>query len=689
MSAIDASEFWGAASSSGTLWGDSPQPEGRDSIPLVAENEKKPAFVEGWKSDQARGETDHFLIDLQKQLQAVMHQSGGGALPTNLPEHRHQQQQQHIGGGGGNNVWSVPSEPVASYQVLNLQQGILQGIPQLQPLGTSASSIGGSFSVVGGPASSSSQQQQQQQQQAGATIITPPGMTMYLVPGTNQIVMLPIAATHGGSPAPQGLPASQVSTGFSATSSGGVLGFPSMPTSAGSTPGSMFAYQHATASPQQQPTRRQRNSRGQRGNPSISPAASIPMFHPFPPAASTPLHLHSSMMGGEGANDLAPDMPQHIHSTTPKLASGGLSSSFTNNSTSNSLASPFPPQVQQTRELGNRPNHNTNVHDSLAGKCSFHAYRSGSLCGSVVAAARRPPKLLPPTPTNRDLSLPIFVQMFPSEWIQQAQAIFQELVRTICGPTMPAVVETMDMRSETSFIAVVRTAHVWDLIARLRCRVLMDRHGYWYANDWKAYLDMKEYCEAVRRLPQQQRHCKTDGLPCMPLVVELGRSATMDSITAPYCAPFDSLIQAEGSPTSTTTASGSDAAMGQSTGGSSFPSSHHFGSPPSAAAHHHGRSSAGGGRRSQRGSGPHHHGFNPHHHHHNSNVVPPMHPNQQQFYFHLNTNDPSSLHVLNHQQIIFMDHASNAQQQQQLSSTIQSGHRSAQRFSHAYSPPST
>mmetsp|Transcript_68207 Transcript_68207/g.79391 ORF Transcript_68207/g.79391 Transcript_68207/m.79391 type:complete len:621 (+) Transcript_68207:288-2150(+) len=181
------------------------------------------------------------------------------------------------------------------------------------------------------------------------------------------------------------------------------------------------------------------------------------------------------------------------------------------------------------RDIGSRPNHGTNVHDALAGKLTFNAYRTD---------VKRPSACL--QTTTQTQTLPVFVQMFPSEWIHDAKVVFQEVICAICGPRC-AVVERIEPRSETSFIAFVKTAQLWDLISALRCRCLMDRHGFWYASSWQQYLDMKTYCEVVRRMPQQQRHYKTDGLPCMPLVVELSRMVAIDSVLAPPATqvPFD------------------------------------------------------------------------------------------------------------------------------------------------------
>ncbi|KAG5510118.1 hypothetical protein JKF63_07014 [Porcisia hertigi] len=137
--------------------------------------------------------------------------------------------------------------------------------------------------------------------------------------------------------------------------------------------------------------------------------------------------------------------------------------------------------------------------------------------------------------------LPIFIQMFPCE-LRDRVGLLNRVIEMTCGRDA-GVVQGFETRSETSFVAQVRTNKVWDLIYKLRCRVLMDRFGFWYAGDIDQYVRMKEYCEGVRRLPQQTRHFQTDGLPCMPLVVELSRSVDRSFLTentAPRC--FDEIV---------------------------------------------------------------------------------------------------------------------------------------------------
>ncbi|KAG5485364.1 hypothetical protein LSCM4_06000 [Leishmania orientalis] len=137
--------------------------------------------------------------------------------------------------------------------------------------------------------------------------------------------------------------------------------------------------------------------------------------------------------------------------------------------------------------------------------------------------------------------LPVFIQMFPCELLDRV-GLLNRVIEATCGRDA-GLVQSFESRSETSFIAHLRTNNVWELIYKLRCRVLMDRFGFWYATDIEQYVRMKEYCEGVRRLPQQTRHFQTDGLPCMPLVVELSRSvdrALVTENTGPRC--FDELV---------------------------------------------------------------------------------------------------------------------------------------------------
>ncbi|CAG9570185.1 conserved hypothetical protein [Leishmania major strain Friedlin] len=180
---------------------------------------------------------------------------------------------------------------------------------------------------------------------------------------------------------------------------------------------------------------------------------------------------------------------------------------------------------------------NSNVECSLDGsRRSLDGFKSQDGAEASSCALRGDTSSLANAPV-----LPIFIQMFPCE-LRDRVGLLNRVIEATCGRDA-GLVQSFETRSETSFIAHVRTNNVWELIYKLRCRVLMDRFGFWYAADIEQYVHMKEYCESVRRLPQQTRHFQTDGLPCMPLVVELSRSLDRGLVpenTGPRC--FDELV---------------------------------------------------------------------------------------------------------------------------------------------------
>ncbi|KAH9599865.1 hypothetical protein LSM04_009592 [Trypanosoma melophagium] len=195
-----------------------------------------------------------------------------------------------------------------------------------------------------------------------------------------------------------------------------------------------------------------------------------------------------------------------------------------------------------------------NVHDALQGAVQYVPYNLSPLMNDV-SKFRKVPNVRNGSRVDKrsahivsvnsdpnkpgEQVLPVFIQMFPCELRDRTIIVLNRVVEATCGPDIATVVG-IEPRSETSFIALVRTDRVWDLIHKLRCRVLMDRHGFWYAENFDQYMRLKEYCENVRRLPQQTRHFQTDGLPCMPLVVELSRSVDASAVTSPPADPsFD------------------------------------------------------------------------------------------------------------------------------------------------------
>lgn len=208
--------------------------------------------------------------------------------------------------------------------------------------------------------------------------------------------------------------------------------------------------------------------------------------------------------------------------------------------------------------IGGRLRHGGNAHTELKNACKYFAYRDADQIKANYPQHQ---------PGAKDQLLPLFVQMYPSEHKDQAANIFEKVLTLICGPGAGSVVG-VEPRSDTSFIVFVRTGVVWHVIYNMRYRVLMDRHGFWYAENLQQYAIMREYCENVRTLPQQSRHAKTDGMPSMPLVIELSRTMSRTSITAPPApAPFDIQVSATTATTTTTTNASTTVATTGSGGG--------------------------------------------------------------------------------------------------------------------------
>ncbi|KAG5483893.1 hypothetical protein CUR178_06890 [Leishmania enriettii] len=263
-------------------------------------------------------------------------------------------------------------------------------------------------------------------------------------------------------------------------------------------------------------------------SPGIKPAGLIcPGIRPGVPAANTELtrkqvNVHGAMatvLSYHPYNENAPPAPT-AHIVT---RAGSASSSILTPSLSEPGWSARPMNSSAECDLGG----------SWRSTEGAKRQGAGEMAASVVRDAT-------PALANAPV-LPVFIQMFPCELLDRV-GLLNRVIEATCGRDA-GLVQSFESRSETSFVAHLRTNNVWELIYKLRCRVLMDRFGFWYAADIDQYVRMKEYCEGVRRLPQQTRHFQTDGLPCMPLVVELSRSVDRSLVTentGPRC--FDELV---------------------------------------------------------------------------------------------------------------------------------------------------
>jgi hypothetical protein len=176
------------------------------------------------------------------------------------------------------------------------------------------------------------------------------------------------------------------------------------------------------------------------------------------------------------------------------------------------------------------PRHGGNVHSTLGGILKYYPYSALEAPSEGLSDA---------TPVV------LYARMFPIEllnvFLETMVSILQQVAGDICA------VESASACSESSGLVRVRTSRVWDVIHRARYRVLMDRHGFWYAESMDQYLQLKQYCENLRSMPQQERHFVTDGLPCMPLVLELSRNISRGDVNAPEAPPaFDEVVPFRG-----------------------------------------------------------------------------------------------------------------------------------------------
>jgi hypothetical protein len=134
------------------------------------------------------------------------------------------------------------------------------------------------------------------------------------------------------------------------------------------------------------------------------------------------------------------------------------------------------------------------------------------------------------------------VDNFPAERGSAATEVFQDVITLVCG-AVGGVVESAEQRTPATYQFLVRTAVVYHLIYNLRCRVLMDRHGFWYAEDLAQYSIMRSYCEGLNKLPQQVRRQRIDGMPSAMIFVYLNKNVDQSFITAPLAPqPFDMLF---------------------------------------------------------------------------------------------------------------------------------------------------
>ena len=197
-------------------------------------------------------------------------------------------------------------------------------------------------------------------------------------------------------------------------------------------------------------------------------------------------------------------------------------------------------------ETNAMPNHGRNVHtEDLKASCDYHGFDETL---AKVARARyvHSPYCAVVTMRFRNLAF---------ERLPHAASDIQCILFVLFG-TDPVVLSARPMMKGTPFVeADVMCHNAYTIFRGLSERiVVIDRHGFHVArgtvctrpaharrggrntssndNVFPKTVETAaalEYCKRVRQLPQKERHFKTDGLPCVPVRVEIAPLVVCDS----------------------------------------------------------------------------------------------------------------------------------------------------------------
>ncbi|KAG8342803.1 hypothetical protein ERJ75_000229100 [Trypanosoma vivax] len=154
----------------------------------------------------------------------------------------------------------------------------------------------------------------------------------------------------------------------------------------------------------------------------------------------------------------------------------------------------------------------TNVHGALQGMCTYYSY---NLSAALKQYEQRDAQSCSPEWQTAS----ILIRMYPCELRNRTVIVLNRVIEATCGPDV-AVVVNIESRFEAAFVMHVKTNSVQDLVSALHNRVLMDRHGFWYAKTVDQRDRMREYCEGMCSVPRKECSANMDGLPRMPLVLE-------------------------------------------------------------------------------------------------------------------------------------------------------------------------
>ena len=190
-------------------------------------------------------------------------------------------------------------------------------------------------------------------------------------------------------------------------------------------------------------------------------------------------------------------------------------------------------------ETNAMPNHGRNVHrDDLKTSCDYHGFDETLVKIGRARFAHNPYAALV-TMRFRNLAF---------ERLPHVATDIQCILFVLFG-TDPVVMSVRPMAKGTPFVEADVMCHsVERLVSGMAEKVVViDRHGFHVARGTVSTRSVRarrggrnapmgrddvqpnsdetaaalNYCKAVRQMPQKERHFKTDGLPCVPVRIEL------------------------------------------------------------------------------------------------------------------------------------------------------------------------
>lgn len=128
-----------------------------------------------------------------------------------------------------------------------------------------------------------------------------------------------------------------------------------------------------------------------------------------------------------------------------------------------------------------------------------------------------------------------FMNMLPMEKVREVGGKTERLERIIDGLFLYYNLKTrivigstvLCAHANTGFhVCVVAPSHddLTFAIQALHRHVLFDRECCWVVHTQVEDMKLRDHCTNMRSLPQEERHRRTEGLPCQPFVFEVARA---------------------------------------------------------------------------------------------------------------------------------------------------------------------